>query len=400
MAKSTKSSDGLKKIGPGKWEARITARDPVTGKKTTDTTRTIEADTKLQALQKRQELRDELVGAEGEWTVNQAIDVWLKTLRYGSLSVRRSHTKRFRAKFGSKKLSTVEPQLIQRWLAELEGTDLTANLHRATMIAVYRHAREKGWLRGKNPMEGTVRRLTPKTNEDYLADLDDDEPERRALVGDDLPSFFLSLEAHSPDVYPLMKLQLLLGCRVAEVMALQWRDINWETGAVTIRRSQSHNGEMGPPKNKKKRVAALGPEGLAFLRGHKADMERKQWQGFELWVFPRPDFGPRRNYDTWVYETVRIRVKAALEYAGIELENATHAMRHTHVTLARALQVDAMLRASVGHSGAKLTENYTDDSARAVEAVGYARDFEVRLAGAGGVSGGGTVTDIKKLLRK
>ncbi len=213
-----------------------------------------------------------------------------------------------------------------------------------------------------------------------LAELEAPQP-RRALLGNELPRFFAGLEAQAPELYPLCKLQLLLGCRWAEVTALQWRDVDWDTGVVTIRRSQSRKGEMGPPKGKRARVTALGPEGLAFLRGHRAEMERKQWPGWELWMFPRPPMGKPRPCDVWGYETARRRFHDALKAAGIEIQGATHALRHSHVTLARALESDAALQASVGHADPRQTERYTDDSHRAAAAQSFAGRLEGAVGG-------------------
>lgn len=392
MAKN-KSSDGLKKLEPGKWLARITARDKDTGKKTLDTTRVILADTKLDAMRKRKALREELLGSGDEWTVDQAIDAWLPTQPPGSLSVRKTHSDRFRAKFGSRKLSLVTTPEFQRWLAELTCSDDTANGHRASIMALYKFARGQGRLVGQDTVAASVKRVSPKTSAERLAEIERPRAPS-AMFGDTLGEFFATLDAHSPDVLPLMKTQFLLGCRVGEVIALQVDCVDWETGAVTIMRNCAKDGTIVVPKSQKPRIAALGPDGLAFLRGHRAAMVAAKWPGYETWLFPRPPFGTRRTRDTWVYETVRQRVKAALEAAGIELSTTTHAMRHTHVTRSRALQVDAIMREAVGHADARQSHRYTDVSAHAEAVVGYARHFEAQVAG--GVSGGASVTDISK----
>jgi integrase len=389
MAKNSGGGDGLKKLGPGKWLARITARDKDTGKKSLDTTRVILADTKLEALNKRKALASDLLGTGAEWTVAEAIEAWLPTQPPGSLSVRKTHSDRFRAKFGSRKLSLVTTPEFQRWLAELTCSDDTANGHRASIMALYKFARGQGRLVGHDTAAASVKRVTAKTASERLAELEQGQLPS-ALFGDELGEFFATLEAHSPDVAPLMRTQYLLGCRIGEVIALQVDAVNWDTGAVTIVRNCAKDGTIVVPKNKKRRPSAVGPDGLAFLRGHRAAMERAKWPGYEKWLFPRPPFTGRRTRDTWVYETVRQRVKAALEAAGFELSATTHAMRYTHVTRARALQTDAMMREAVGHADARQSRHYTDLSAHEAAAVGYARDFEAQVAG--GVASG--VTDL------
>jgi integrase len=386
MAKTTKSSDGLKKIGPGKWLARIVGPRDADGKRTVDTDRIIEADTKMQAMQLRQKLYDELVGDDSEWTVEQTVAAWLPTVHIGSLPVRTTHINRFKLRFGGRRLSAVAPVEIQRWLAELDCGDTTANAHRGSVLALYKFARRQGRLVGKNPLLETEKRETSLSTEEELAALHA-PVKSNVLIGDALVRFFEALNEVNPDLYPVAKTQLLLGCRWAEVAALQWQDIDWATGAVLIRRGIARLG-VSVPKARRKRVAALGPMGIAFLRGHCAVMEQRKWPGWDVWVFPRPVTGHPRPKDTWAYNTVHTAVAAALAAAQIDIAKNTHAFRHTYVTLSRALNSDDVMRASVGHSGAGLTETYTDDSHRVAEVVSLAEAFEARLQNAGGGFGG------------
>lgn len=378
-------SDGIEKIGPGKWKARITWHD-AQGKKH-DTDRTIKADTKAQAVVERERIREELAGSGDEWTVEQAIAEWLPSMRSGSRQSRDTHARRFKERFGTLRLSRVPPAEVQRWLAALDVSDLTANAHRASLLALYKFSKSKGRLCGANPITQTVRRLTPRTNAEWLEELEG-PVKRRALVGQELPRFFAAMLAKYPRLYPMMRCQLLLGCRWSEASALQWRDIDWETGVVTIRRCQQRDGDIGPPKGKKARDAALGPEGLAFMRGHRAAMEREGWPGHETWCFPRPITHMKRRHDMWPYSTVYEFVCDVMHDLGIDLACATHAMRHSYVTLARALESDAVdraaagkaLRDTVGHSSERVTEGYTDRSHRKAVAASFATQLESRIA--------------------
>jgi integrase len=385
-------TDGLTKLAPGKWRARITWRDSA-GKRH-DTDRVIEAPSKAQALVERERIREELAGTGDEWTVGDAVDAYLPTLRTGTRLARTVHLRRFRERIGeSVKLSRVPPAGVQRWLSEISAGDDTANNHRASVLALYKWAKGKGRLIGANPIAQTIRRHTSKSSEELLAEAEAPEP-RKAMVGGELPRFFGVLLEQEPELYPLMRCLLLLGGRVSEALALQWRDIDWDTGIVMIRRTQLRNGELGPTKGKRRRTAALGPEGLAFMRGHRAAMEREGWPGSDTWCFPRPITKRPRHHDMWPYPSVAPRVRRALTAAGLELECSTHAMRHSHVTLARALESDAALRATVGHADPKMTETYTDESYRAAVASSFASQLESRLGSE--VFGGADVVKIDR----
>lgn len=388
-------TDGLTKLGPGRWRARITWRDSA-GKRH-DTDRVIRAPSKTQALVERERIREELAGTGDEWTIGEACDAYLPTLRTGTRLAREVHLRRFRARFGAAvKLSRVQPSHVQRWLTDIDAGDDTANNHRASLLALYKWAKGQGRLVGANPIVQTIRRHTAKTSAQLLEEAEAPAP-KKALIGGELPAFFAQLQEAEPELYPLMRCLLLLGGRISEALALQWRDIDWDTGVVQIRRTQVRNGELGPTKGRRRRTAALGPEGLAFLRGHRAAMEREGWPGSDTWCFPRPITKRPRHHDMWPYPTVGPRVRAALKAAGLTLACSTHAMRHSHTTLARALESDAALRASMGHESEEMTEAYTDESHRAAVASSFASQLESRLGGE--VFGGAEVVRIERKKR-
>jgi integrase len=398
---------GLTRTAPGKWTARISWRDGNNKKRDTDRAFTVSTEGGLRtetarAAAERERLRGELTGHGDEWTVAEAIDEWLPTMVDGTRTTREPHAKRFRKLFGKLKLSAVPTADVQRWLSELECADDTANNYRASMIALYKYAHVRGRLRGEDPIKKTLTRSTPKSRSESLAELEEPEA-RRALVGDELQLFFSALLERHPDMYPLVRCQFLLGCRVSEACALKWSDVDWKTGVITIRRSQGRgDAGMGPPKNKKARAAALGPQGLAFLRGHRAAMQSAGWQGHDEWAFPRPPHTHKRRFNTWSYCTVRKNVAGLLRDLGIDLACSTHAMRHSHVTAAQADLSDARgraadqaMREAVGHADIHMTETYTDNSLRRRRAAKHAARLENRLgevfelkSPSGGVSGG------------
>jgi integrase len=397
--------EGLKRLAPGKWDARITWHD-AKGKKR-DTNRKINVSTEgglrketERAVVERNRLRDKLAGTGDEWTVEEALDHWLPTLPHGTRRTRNRHADLFREAFGDFKLSHVPTSDVQRLLADLKCKDNSANYHRSSFLALYKYARGKGRLKGENPIKETMRRHTAQTSAERLAEIRAGEA-RRALLGDEVPLFFAALHERHPDLHPLMYGQFLLGCRWAEAAALWLPHVDWKTGGVSIEQSLLRDGTLGPPKNGEARIAALGPEGLAFLRGHRAAMEAKGWPGSDLWLFPRPPLGGRRHYDAWSYTTAQRWVGKLLSDLGLGLANCTHAMRHTHVTLDRAEESDARARQAtrdmqdaIGHADEKVTEGYTDRSVRQARATRHAAEFErvakvVRLKpGSGGVPGG------------
>lgn len=390
--------DGIKKLGPGKWLARITITDPTTKKKLVDTERTVKADTRLEALQRRAELRaaieaESLQTTVGGWTVDNAFDAFLPTLRPGTLHTWGSHARKIRAAFGTRKLASIRPEEVQKFLADLTVGDTTARNVRTLFARLFVFARSQGEHVGSNPIREVEIRKTPKTNAQLLAELE--SPPRRAYLGDEVQRFLAALP---DDLRPLMTIQLLLGCRFGEASALEWRDVNLDTGEVRIRQTQYY-GEIGPVKNKRgPRWTGLGPNALALLRNHREEMARRQWPGWERWVFPRPlylDDGPR-SFDLWHYETVRSWTMRVQRELGIAVVSRTHAMRHTHITAqevqqqlaldaATAAADQALHRAMVGHASEAQTQTYVEP--RALPRVAKATKLEPLLLGSTRTSG-------------
>lgn len=385
MAKTlpTKSSwtDGVKKLAPGRYLVRVTWTDKA-GKRH-DTERIVMVDTKAQAQAARAELQRELSGPRERGSkVAYALDKYVETLRPGTRHSWSSYARTIAKTFGERRLGDITPAEVQRFLFNLPVADSTANLYRTLFSCTYKYARDSGEYAGTNPVKETSPRRTPKTEAELLDE--QENPEKRAYLGDETQRF---LDALDPDLRPLQTIQLFLGCRFGEVSALEWRDVDLETGEVWVRRKQ-YNGSVGVTKNREQRRTALGPQGLALLKAHKADMAGKQWPGWERLVFPRPLTYHDRSHDMWSSRTVIHKVSEAQRAAGIEVASRTHAMRHTHITLTavqRALALDASVelgklhRSMLGHASEAQSAVYINQ--RALPAVRLAAEIEKALVG-------------------
>jgi integrase len=117
-------------------------------------------------------------------------------------------------------------------------------------------------------------------------------------------------------------------------------------------------------------------------------MEELKWPGYEKLLFPRPITHQDRTHDMWSSRTVIHKVVQAQKAAGIKVESRTHAMRHTHITLAavqRAIAVDTEVelgtlhRQMIGHASERQSAVYIDK--RALPAVRLATELEEALVG-------------------
>lgn len=127
------------------------------------------------------------------------------------------------------------------------------------------------------------------------------------------------------------------GCRRGELIALDWRDVDLESGRATIRQSES-KGQRKTTKADKQRTIELAPETVEMLR-------RRAAAGRSGPVFRAPGREPWTDYGLSGYWT-RLRAKAAAQ--GVR-PFKFHCFRHTWATWALAAGHDpAWCAAQIG----------------------------------------------------
>ena len=113
---------------------------------------------------------------------------------------------------------------------------------------------------------------------------------------------------------------VMTGLRKGELVALRWRDIDWEARRIRVRRSYTY-GEFGTPKSKRSsRSVPMTAELAVELR---RVWNQTIWRDDDDLVFAHPDHGgvlPKAN--------ISRRLSAALRAAGIE-NHRFHDLRHT-----------------------------------------------------------------------
>lgn len=360
-------SDGLRRVGSKdgliKWKARIVARHPDTGQKLIDTTRTVWAKDKAEALTKKDALRTELVDKrlgrmqKARILFCDAADQWLETVtRYGSYKTYKTHVKHLKLRFGPTWLDAIDVDDMQRHLAATSKQFASSVVggHRTVLVNIWEWAADEGYLKRPNLAAQTRLRATRKPQ----ATGDAPDPEKRDMTPEELGRFMPALEKRDPVMAKLVLAMLVLGARFAEVSALKRSDVDWKTGRLVIRRGQV-DGRLGPPKNGTAREAAFPAEALEVLRGHVAEMDRLKWPGHEEWLFPcRPNVRRRRRGPFWNIETVGKAMRETMRAQGIVTVNATHVCRHTLIGLMRGEAASAVMRSVVGHADEKTNAKY------------------------------------------
>ena len=150
--------------------------------------------------------------------------------------------------------------------------------------------------------------------------------------------------------YELFLLELATGLRRGELLALQWDDLNFNTGELRIQRQVYRaNGELvvSAPKTKAALCTIVLPPALLSV------LEEYHQQVDSRWMFP----SPAKKDSPLDPATVRKRLQTILEHAGCKRVRF-HDLRHLFVTTALENGMDVKtLSAITGHVSTKTTLN-------------------------------------------
>ncbi len=150
--------------------------------------------------------------------------------------------------------------------------------------------------------------------------------EREARVLSPTEMQRLLIQAKAEGLYELFLLDLSTGLRRGELLGLRWEDVNFDTGALTIRRQVRFvKGELkiSPPKtDAANRTVLLPPPLIEVLREYKCSVD-------STWLFPSPVKTEDVPRDP---TAVRKRLSQILERAGCK-HVRFHDLRHQNVKL-------------------------------------------------------------------
>jgi integrase len=169
---------------------------------------------------------------------------------------------------------------------------------------------------------------------------------------------------------PIASLGLASGCRLGELLALRWRDL--ENGILTVERSleQSKAGlRFKEPKTRHgRRKVSLPPSALAALGDYRREQPVRPHQ--QSLLFSNPDGSPIRPNNLsvmWNREIKRVKGVPPVTF---------HALRHTHASALIKAGIDVVsVSRRLGHSSPVITlkvyahEFGSTESHVAVEAI-------------------------------
>ena len=152
----------------------------------------------------------------------------------------------------------------------------------------------------------------------------------------------------------LYKTLLATGCRIGEVLALEWSDIDLDKGMISINKTLNRQNKTNAPKsNAGCRDVSIDKATVLMLKHYK---NRQQIQAWELGRSEKVVFS------VFVSEyasqpSLRRRLERHLKNAGVPYV-AFHGLRHTHATIMLNAGIQPKdLQYRLGHSDISMTLN-------------------------------------------
>jgi integrase len=282
-------------------------------------------------------------------TLNEYLDQWLETAVKSRVRERTYEdyvtllARYVRGPLEGRRLSQITPMEVQALYTQMTERGLSARTVR------YTH----GVLR--DAFQQAVKwQLLPRNPAQFVDLPRQEHHEMRAFSPEQATRF---LEASQGDpLYPLFLLALTTGMRPGEYLALQWKDLNFETGALSVCRTLARNGQFEDPKTaRSRRSVTLLPTVTQALRSHRAQQaawrlsQGPTYKNMDL-VFASETGGPLNEHNL-----VRRHFKPILKAAG--LPNARlYDLRHTCATLLLAAGENVkVISERLGHASVALT---------------------------------------------
>ena len=357
MAKRRKSGEGtVRERKDGRWEGRIVVSYDEKG---LPKTKNVTAKTKTECLEKLEKLKAE-VGASvkkctPDMTFGEWMDFWYQTYCKNTLKEYTQETyeqriyKQIIPKIGHHTLNKVTTGTLEKFYAHLKAdgrltrreqfgpglaNSVIRSIHAHCRAALDKAVAEK--LIHQNPAIGC--KLPPKKS-----------AEVKILTPEAMQK--LLYQAQIEGFYEMFMLDLATGLRRGEIVGLQWKDIDFERGTLSVTKQVRYvKGELkiAPPKTKaSNRSIILPPPILEMLAEYKKTVD-------SIWLFPSPvkkEDVPREP------SSCRKALARILKRAGCE-HVPFHAMRHTFASNAFHYGMDVKTLAStIGHESVETTLN-------------------------------------------
>lgn len=357
MAKRRQLGSGtLRKRTDGRWEGRI-----VIGynEKSLPITKNVLAKTKAECEEKLQKLKAEInapvtIDIDSNVSFGTWIDYWYNT--YIKATIKPST----RVGYENNIYNHIIPSIGNIQLSSLTSSDLQEfyNSLKEDGRIILTSAHGKGLsdraiqschITCKSALARAISDgLIKKNPAEFCKVKSQKRAEMKVLSPDEIQRFLI--QAKYDGYFEIFLMDLMTGLRRGELLGVKWKDINFRTGELHIKRQvQLQDGKMKevPPKtNFAKRTIILPPTLIDVLKEYKNTCQSE-------WLFPSPTDNSRpRNAHTLYRQMQRVLEKAECKKVRM------HDLRHTFATMSLKSGMDVKtLSAIIGHASAGTTLN-------------------------------------------
>jgi integrase len=254
--------------------------------------------------------------------------------------------------FGTTPIDRIKPADVESYIALKSGrlAVKTITNHLNFAHGVFRFAIRRGWAT-TNAVALTERpRSAPADPDIRFLNAEELEALLRAVVLED---------TLGPTDHALYTVAAMTGLRQGELVALRWRDVDWTTGVVRVRRNYTRRAWGTPKSRRSSRAVPLADRVAGELERH---FQRSSYQADDALVFCHPHTG--NPYDA---SKLRERFYEAMTAAGMghrcgrEAGITFHSLRHTFGTRMAAVGVPMRtLQEWMGHRDFTTTLIYAD----------------------------------------
>lgn len=244
-------------------------------------------------------------------------------------------------------------------------------LHYHTVISSILERAVKWQIIRENP----CRRIDPpKVPRHEIDHLDDEEAVK----------FLDALSDESIENQTMFSLLLYVGLRRGELLGLEWTDINFENGVISVRRTSQYDPSLGvfedtTKTEQSKRSIRITDSLLQLLKAHRAAQAAMKLQAGDRWSSEwtnHPRLFTNLKGEPMSPSTPLNRLKCILRRSGLP-DVSLHSLRHTNATLLIGQGVDIRtVSGRLGHSQTSTTINiYTHELKSADAAAAAALDL-------------------------
>jgi|UniRef100_A0A7V4XRB4 integrase len=237
-------------------------------------------------------------------------------------------------RWGDFKLDQIKPVAVEEWLDGIKRARATRAKIRNIMSAIFQHAMRYEWI-DRNPIQLVRQSAKRERIPDVL----------------ELTELQLLLSKLAVRERTLALLDAATGLRVSELLALRWRDIDFETLELNVTRSIWHQ-VVGDCKTE----ASAKPVPMDEYMAEDLQRWRRQspYPMPDDWVFASPSMGGKQPY--WPDNLMKRYIKPVARKAGIHKNIGWHTFRHSFGTLLKANGEDVKtVQELLRHANSRIT---------------------------------------------